>query len=361
MVVGRCDVGGQRPQRVERGLLAQLLFQPHVLDDLVHRDVARAFDHHLHAMGFRDLGQLAQRAQLGELRGVVGVGDRAGPQPVAEGEGDVVLRQDVAQLVKVGVQERFLMMRQAPGGHDRAAAGHDAGHPLGGQRDVPQQHPGVHRHVVDALLALLDHGVAVDLPGQLGRVAVDLLQRLVDRHGADRHRGVAQDPLAGVVDVLAGGQVHDGVGAPAGGPHHLVDLLGDRGGDRRVADVGVDLDRERLADDHRLALGVVVVGRDHRAAAGDLVAHQLGGHLFAGGDERHLGGDLAGAGPLQLGAAVADHPGPGRQAGRQVDHRVGVGVGAGGVVEVEVFAVGQIDPAERHLGDSPAGDTSRSR
>ena len=47
---------------------------------------------------------------------------------------------------------------------------------------------------------------------------------------------------------------------------------------------------------------------------GDLVAHQLGGHALAGGDERHLGGDLAGPGALQLGAAVADHAGPRRQA-----------------------------------------------
>ena len=77
------------------------------------------------------------------------------------------------------------MMGQAPCGHDRAAAGDDAGDPLGGQRHVSQQYPGVHRHVVDALLALLDHGVAVHLPAQLGRIAVDLLQGLIHRHGAD--------------------------------------------------------------------------------------------------------------------------------------------------------------------------------
>jgi hypothetical protein len=38
-----------------------------------------AFDHHLYTKGFRDLGQLAERAQFGELRGVVGVGDRTRP------------------------------------------------------------------------------------------------------------------------------------------------------------------------------------------------------------------------------------------------------------------------------------------
>ena len=56
---------------------------------------------------------------------------------------------------------------------------------------------------------------------------------------------------------------------------HLLDLFVDGGGDGRVADVGVDLHQEVAADDHRLALGVVDVGRDDRAAAGDLVAHEL--------------------------------------------------------------------------------------
>ncbi len=164
VVVRGRDVGGQRPERIEGRLLAQLLFQPHILDDLVHRDVARALDHHLHAMGFRDLRQLAERAQLRELRGVVGVGDRAGPQPVAEGERDVVAGQDLAQFLEVGVKERLLVMREAPGRHDRAAAADDAGDPVDRQRDVAQQHPGVHGHVVHALLALLNHGVAVQPP-----------------------------------------------------------------------------------------------------------------------------------------------------------------------------------------------------
>ena len=44
---------------------------------------------------------------------------------------------------------------------------------------------------------------------------------------------------------------------------------------RRVADVGVDLDQEVAADGHRLQLGVVDVGRDDGAAAGDLVADEL--------------------------------------------------------------------------------------
>ena len=114
----------------------------------------------------------------------------------------------------------------------RAAARDDAGDALGGQRHVAQQHAGVDGEVVHALLGLLDQGVAEDLPGEFLGAAVDLLQRLVDRHGADRHRRIADDPLAGFVDVLAGGQVHHRVGAPADRPHQLLDFLGDAGSHR---------------------------------------------------------------------------------------------------------------------------------
>jgi hypothetical protein len=107
VVVARSDVGGQRAQGVERRLLAQPFLQRHVFGDLVHRDMPWAFDHHLHAMGFGHLCQLAQRGQLGELGFVVGVGDRPGPQPVAQQEGHVVAGQDLTQLGEVLIQERL--------------------------------------------------------------------------------------------------------------------------------------------------------------------------------------------------------------------------------------------------------------
>ena len=97
--------------------------------------------------------------------------------------------------------------------------------------------------VVDALLALLDQRVAIDLPGQVFGDAADLLQRLIDRHRADGHRRVAHDPFADGVDVAAGGQIHHRVGAPADRPDQLVHLLGHAGGDDGVADIGVDLGR----------------------------------------------------------------------------------------------------------------------
>ena len=179
------------------------------------------------------------------------------------------------------------MPRQAPLGHDRAAARDDAGDAVRGERHVLQAHAGVDGEIVDALLALLDQRVLVDLPVELDRIAVDLLQRLVDRHGADRHRRIAQDPFAGVVDVAAGGEVHHRVGAPADRPHHLLDFFFDRRGDGGVADIGVDLHQEVAADDHRLELGVVDVGGDDGAAARDFGAHEFRGD--EGGQRRAEG------------------------------------------------------------------------
>ena len=253
----------------------------------------RALHHDLHVELPGPLGQFSQGVQFGELRGVVGVRRRARPQAVAQGEGDVVLREDLAQLVEVRVEEVFLVVGQAPAGHDGAAAGHDAGDPVRRERHVPQQHAGVDGHVVHTLFALLDHGVAEDFPGQGVRFAVDLLQRLVDRDRADRHGGVADEPFTGGVDVVAGGQVHHGVRAPLGGPLQLVHFLGDGAGDGRVADVGVDLHQEGLADDHRLGFRVVDVGGDDGAAGSDFAADQFHVAVLAEGHKPHLGGDDA--------------------------------------------------------------------
>ena len=228
VVVARGDVGGERAERVEGRLVTGLQLEVDVLLDLVHRHVAGPLDHHLHVVAPRDLGELAQRAQLGELGGVVGVGDRARPQAAAQRESDVVGGHDLAQLFEMRVEEALLVVGEAPRRHDRATPADDAGDARGGERDEAQAHAGVDREVVDALLGLLDDRVAVDVPAEVLRPAVDLLERLVDGHRADRHGRVPQDPLAGRVDVAAGRQVHHGVGAPPGGPPQFLDLVVDR-------------------------------------------------------------------------------------------------------------------------------------
>ncbi len=280
------------------------------------------------------------------------------------------------------VEEVLLVVRQAPLGHDRAAAGNDAGDPLGGQRHIAQQHAGVDGEVVDALLGLFDQGIAEDFPGQVLGDAVDLLQRLVDRYGADRYRAVAQDPLAGFMDVLAGGQVHHRVGAPADAPGELLHFFLDRRAQRAVADVAVDLHQEVAADDHRLKLGVVDVRRNDRAAAGDFLADELGGdflrdvgaeavprvllveqaggpgflqlHVLADGDVFHLRGDDAFLRVVHL-RDVGARLGPARRAHVGEAQGIEAGVGQAGLAELggqageDLGVAALVDPARTHV------------
>ncbi|MNB87227.1 hypothetical protein D3C75_342030 [compost metagenome] len=85
--------------------------------------------------------------------------------------------------------------------------------------------------VVDALLCLLQQGIAEGSPGEIFGNAVNLFQRLVDGNCANGYRAVTQDPLAGFMNIASGGEVHDRVRTPAGGPHQFLHLFFDGGGD----------------------------------------------------------------------------------------------------------------------------------
>ena len=352
VVVAGGDVGGERPESVEGGLVAPFELLGHVFLDHVHGDVSGAFVHDLDAFGPGALGEFALHFEFAELGFVIGVGDGAGAEAVADAEADVVGGHDVADVVPMGVEEVFLVMGEAPLGHDAAATADDAGHAGGGHGDEAEEDTGVDGEVIDALLGLLDEGVAEEFPGEVFGLAVHFFERLINGHGADGHGRIPQDPFTGGVDVLAGGEVHDGVGTPLGGPAHFFDLFLDAGGDGAVPDVGVDLHEEVPANDHRLELGVIDVRRDDGAACGDFATDELGGdfggdalgealedaggvvglnlggadvllvevvaddvvgevgnlsalHVFADGDEFHLGGDDALLGIPKLGDRMA--------------------------------------------------------
>src|SRR5690606_11320123 len=102
VVVAGGDVRDHRPERVERGLTAPFELAGHILVDHVHGDVAGALVHDLNVALPGPASQIALRLELGELGPVVGVGQAAGPQAVADGDGHVVRGHDLADLVPVG-------------------------------------------------------------------------------------------------------------------------------------------------------------------------------------------------------------------------------------------------------------------
>ena len=146
------------------------------------------------------------------------------------------------------------------------------------------QHAGVDGHVVHALLGLLLDDFEHQLGGEiLG--ALDAREGLVDGHGADGHGRGFDDGLANRGNIAAGGEVHHGVGAVVHGAVQLFEFLGDFGGDRGVADIGVDLAAEGDADAHGLERAMIDVGGNDGAAAGHLAANQFRLELFAPGDD----------------------------------------------------------------------------
>ena len=230
VVISGGHIGRQGTEGIEGRFPAGLELAGHVLPDQLHGNVTGALDHGLHVVLPGDLGQLAQGVQLRELGLVVGIGDGARPQPVAQAEGDVVGLHDLADFLEMGVEEVLAVVGQAPLGQNGAAARDDAGDPLGRQGDIAQPYAGMYGEVIDTLLGLFHQGVSKDLPGEFFGFALDLLQGLVDGHGADGNRAVAKNPFPGLMNVGSGGQVHHRVGAPSDRPHHLFHFLLDGGG-----------------------------------------------------------------------------------------------------------------------------------
>jgi len=94
-------------------------------------------------------------------------------QTIAQRERHIIRAHDVANLIEPLVEKTFLVMREAPARHDRAAARDNAGGALGGQRHIGETHAGMDREIIDALLGLLDQCIAKNFPGQLDWIAID--------------------------------------------------------------------------------------------------------------------------------------------------------------------------------------------
>ena len=273
-----------------------------------------------------------------------------GTEAVSQGECHVVAGADVANIIEVLIEEALLLMHLAPLGDDAATTAHDTGQAVIGQMDILQTDAAVDREIVHALLALLNQRVAENLPVECLGLAVHLLEGLVERYGADGNGAVAQDPLSGLVNVVACGEIHQCVATPFAAPYRLLHLLLDAGSGRGVTDVGVDLHQEVGTDNHRLALGMLLVGRDDRTTGSHLLAHELRRdvcldaelsrvHVLANRHIFHLLGDHSLLSEVELCLTRLTSVDPGlTQLGQtlfQVYFDVRVAISATGVVEID--------------------------
>ena len=86
VIIARCNVCGERSQGIEGGFVTPLHLFIDIFFDEVHRDVPGAFVHDLNIVFPGDFGEFALRLQFGKLRFIIGIGNGARAQPVAERE-----------------------------------------------------------------------------------------------------------------------------------------------------------------------------------------------------------------------------------------------------------------------------------
>ena len=147
--------------------MAVLELLVHVGLDHVHGHVARAFNHGLHIVFPRDLGQLAQGAQFGKLRFVVGIVVATRTQAIAQAKAHVVGLHDFANLFEVRVQEVFFMVGNTPFRQNRTTTADNASAAVGCEVDKGQTYTRVDGEVVHPLFGLLNQGIAEDVPSQV--------------------------------------------------------------------------------------------------------------------------------------------------------------------------------------------------
>ena len=79
-------------------------------------------------------------------------------------------------------------------------------------------------------------------------------------------------------------QVHHRISAPADSPGHFFYFFFNRGSNRRITDISIDLHQEITTNDHGLDFLVIDICRDNGPATGNLGTHKLSCNLI--GDYR---------------------------------------------------------------------------
>ena len=306
VIVAGSDVRNEGPQRVEGRAAADLLLEADVFRHRVEGHVARALEHHLGAGAAGALGQLGQRQQLANLGAVVGVREASGPQAVAQREREVVRDGEFNQTVEEFVVGVFGLVARHPAGHKRAAAGDDVQLAALGLEPVHgvARDAGVQRHERDAVLGVFLNDVEQFVYRNVGEVLAGVLGvgcYLVNGDGSQRERRLRQNRFPHSVEVAAGREVHQRVGAGVLCHAGLAELQLDVGAVAARADVGVDLGPKALADSHGPdALAEAIVEGNYRGAFRDEFPECLGRNALRRGGPFHFRSYAALYGRLKL-------------------------------------------------------------
>ena len=136
MIVGRCNIGNERTEGVERSTMAFFNLAFHIFLNLMHWYMARTFDKCLYILSPSTLNEFAHSIKLGKLCCIVGIIGRTWTQAVAQRNGNIIFSADVADVIEMFVEETLLLMHLAPLRDDATTTAHDACQTSIGKMDI---------------------------------------------------------------------------------------------------------------------------------------------------------------------------------------------------------------------------------
>ena len=119
MVVSGIYVRYQRSQKVERGVIRDLFYHPHIVGNLIDGDMPGTFYHAHYARILRTLCEFAEIEVFHGFGAFSRVNDRTGAHAVAERDDDVILRENLQKVVILFVERVFFAALYHHGGVKR--------------------------------------------------------------------------------------------------------------------------------------------------------------------------------------------------------------------------------------------------
>ena len=170
--------------------MAQTLLKLHVRRNLIDCHMPRPLDHDLHARIPRTLGELADFDELTDLSSVGRIVIATWAHRIAEGNGHVMLVQDIEHLVVVLVERVLVARRLHPREDERPAARHHVHEPprFLERFDGTAIHARMDCDEVDAVLSVAAHDVEEVLGGDGDEGLLEVPDSVVHGNGADHRR-----------------------------------------------------------------------------------------------------------------------------------------------------------------------------
>ena len=211
MIISRSNVCYKRSEHVERSTMAQCFLDFHICCNLVHRHMARAFDHYLNVFLPCTFCQFSKRDQFFNLCSVCSICNTAGTACITETHSNVIFLTDIENFIIMLIERIFLSGHFHPGEHDRSTAGNDIHKTFvllkaGSSSTI---HSAVNGHKVHTVFCVHAHDVQPFFRSDLAEGFMIINDSVVNRHSSDHSRTGFCQFAAESTGIAVGTEIHD--------------------------------------------------------------------------------------------------------------------------------------------------------